>query len=799
MMPARLLLLIVLGCGLSACLPLEMESPPVLTMQPMGTALAHPYVLLTPARLAEIRRRYADPAPGSLAHTVRQHLLDAADGYLREPLPPFPPSYRGHDAVLMSLALAYLLTDDTRYADHALAWADALLLPFGPDPRAWDAASDLQRSEFSFGLAAVYDWLHARIPPDQRLRFRAAATAWQARLASDDVYTRTYPDPTDAFDRSLLFDNHYLYNNAAMALLGYALLADYPEDEQIQRLVALAEGHFATVLEALPADGYHPEGIAYGGTNLYALLLYLEARLTARGENGYAGQVFLQNAPQHVLYGHFPNGDQLNLSDAYYPRWWCLDALSMGRLAAAYDDPLAQRLAIRALTDCDADRVNPALTMLFFDPEQPAMARATQPLHHTFPDAGLVVSRSDWSPQAAYFAFKSGPHRVPHAHPDQNTVLLSLRGEHLIVDHGYTLNKRTADENTLVYKHAPNDPGWTGQSREGNEYYYALSGNPPGMTGELVESLALGPHYLGATGEAAGIYTVYDGPPWDTHRLDAFTRDVVSVGHRFYVVHDWIATVPEQPLLLQTRYHTRARVTERSPRHFRLDQNGVRLHLLFANDAGVAHSVAPSLIIPESLPPEPGRVPATRYPYNDRLEPYVDGQYLAATTEAAVEAVHLLTVLYPGSSAPTVTRSADGAGRRAVHVASATHAAHLLFSAQPGPWTASRVTTDGAIAVVDQPLGRAVEMFALHRGTVLEYEGQLLAAADTTTSVVARYQRRRLEAVVQLRAPGTVAIALAQRPRRVEVGGISQPFEYARRRLVLTFDTVGRHAVTAVW
>ncbi len=58
-----------------------------------------------------------------------------------------------------------------------------------------------------------------------------------------------------------------------------------------------------------------------------------------------------------------------------------------------------------------------------------------------FPDAGLYVMRSDWTPEARYLLFDAGPYGGPHGHEDKLSIEVFAYGTPFIVDTGvYTYN-----------------------------------------------------------------------------------------------------------------------------------------------------------------------------------------------------------------------------------------------------------------------------------------------------------------------------------------------------------------------
>jgi len=62
--------------------------------------------------------------------------------------------------------------------------------------------------------------------------------------------------------------------------------------------------------------------------------------------------------------------------------------------------------------------------------------KAAEECSALFPDAGLMVMRSDWTPQARYLLFDAGPHGGFHGHEDKLSIEVGAFGERFIVDPG---------------------------------------------------------------------------------------------------------------------------------------------------------------------------------------------------------------------------------------------------------------------------------------------------------------------------------------------------------------------------
>ena len=83
-----------------------------------------------------------------------------------------------------------------------------------------------------------------------------------------------------------------------------------------------------------------------------------------------------------------------------------------------------------------------------------------------FPDAGLAVLRSDYSGQGLYVLFRAGPSGAAHAHEDNLSLELSLKGRPLLVDPGIsryapsplTRSYRKAEAHSTILLGEPHPP-----------------------------------------------------------------------------------------------------------------------------------------------------------------------------------------------------------------------------------------------------------------------------------------------------------------------------------------------------
>lgn len=220
--------------------------------------------------------------------------------------------------------------------------------------------------------------------------------------------------------------NVYLYNSPLQALMACAI-AVYGDDPRGDAIMA-----FTTDLwkhRVLPVwrqimgknGGWHEGGEYIGiGKAIYELpSMWRQATgkdffKTESGIRGFLDFLIYRTRPDRIQFrwgngSHFkrPNPDRLALAMAY-------------KNAAAYS--LLPPLTLPVPTSWPW---GPISANALYDPK--AISRL--PLTHYFDGLGLIVARSDWTPDATYVNFKAGDNYWSHSHLDQGAFTI-YKGAH---------------------------------------------------------------------------------------------------------------------------------------------------------------------------------------------------------------------------------------------------------------------------------------------------------------------------------------------------------------------------------
>src|SRR5215469_1406377 len=162
---------LLLACVLIlACLPMHgatMPNDPLAHLRPN-----HPRLLMTDEQLtAAMASAKTDPLRAKLNKCIiatAEHILTA------------PPIRRNNGKTaqeqeryavyyIVTEAMAYRLTGDERFLNRAKS--DMLTVAAFPD---WDPSRDLAEGETGFAMAIGYDWLYAKLKPDERALIKQA-------------------------------------------------------------------------------------------------------------------------------------------------------------------------------------------------------------------------------------------------------------------------------------------------------------------------------------------------------------------------------------------------------------------------------------------------------------------------------------------------------------------------------------------------------------------------------------------------------------------------------------------------
>lgn len=375
-----------------------------------------------------------------------QRLISYCDVLLEEPpvQPPEKPSTNedrsGHElgrarrgqCNLVSLGLAYLLTERRQYLDRAWTemecWTDVWTSWTDPCHGRTDFY-DLTVAEIGLALAISYDWLEDSLQPHQRDKLRDHL-AYRVL----DLYLANTEEPKAAW----WFRTYHNWNtvcNGAAIVTALALEKDYAASEEV---IGRATKSWILYFDALRREGGCDEGTGYWTYGMKYAAMALQALM----ERGWDVSDVM-NRPGMELTGRFPVS-------------FCPDgvAVSWGDAGAVSRDPVLYLLA-RWYRSADfvryLDRIGSRAGLEPVWPSE-AMAVLWRPVDEEWlpaPDSnftmdttvayreiGWSVVTDRWTDPSFIAGFKCGDLGANHTHLDNNTFQLWFHGEWLAVDHG---------------------------------------------------------------------------------------------------------------------------------------------------------------------------------------------------------------------------------------------------------------------------------------------------------------------------------------------------------------------------
>lgn len=425
----------------------------------LSHAQGHPRLMLNEEKIAALRAFY-NSEEGTLyanslnSYATTQQNVAITDAFLTDDTE----GQRVGIWQLPSLALHYLLTDDTASRDKAIEFLEYLLAQehwqLGDEEDAGMGAGNVM-----FGAAAGFDWLYDELDPDFREAFReklwdhARRMYYRGHLMRVDNTHYWQNDPQN---------NHRFHRN--LGLVGAAIAAFEGEDDQMWLMNEILN-ELDYIARWLPEDGSSHESPSYFVFGLVHIVYSMGMADYALGTNHWNHPYFRNATTYRIqtiapgMQTDLPYGDGSGLAyynPALYPLAWKHGRVNeLARLDAIWEkSPSAFPYAWMALLGYD-----PSVDLSAGDPDM-------VPKKVRFPDLDLVYMRQGWATNHVAALFKSGPFggyslndyrdsnnfsyiNVAHDDPDANSFII-WRGRQFVKTDGYSYSKKSANHNTIL-------------------------------------------------------------------------------------------------------------------------------------------------------------------------------------------------------------------------------------------------------------------------------------------------------------------------------------------------------------
>jgi hypothetical protein len=398
----------------------------------------HPRLLMTDEQLATAM---ASAKTDPLRAELNKHIIATAEHILTA-----PPIRRNNGGsaqeqeryavyYIVTCAMAYRLTGDVRFLDRAKS--DMLTVAAFPD---WDPGRILSVGEMSFAVSIGYDWLYAKLTPDERATIKQALVNKSLAFA-DNAYRRHAGWTRDENNRTQVC-------NAGLVTAALAL-AD-AEPDLARRVIAGACGSMPHALSAYAPDGGYPEGPGYwtyATTYSVIMIAGLESGLgTDLGFDatpGFANTINYYEAvegPLGPVFNYADATDDLQNSPA---RAWLAkkfdSRFALDHTRSLLADFLQQNSFVPFDRGIQGTVVNRffALHEVWFPYRVDGSIAYPAPDSHFRGVADIATFRSAWNDTNAIFlGFKAGENSVGHGHLDLGSFVMDANGERWAMDLG---------------------------------------------------------------------------------------------------------------------------------------------------------------------------------------------------------------------------------------------------------------------------------------------------------------------------------------------------------------------------
>lgn len=491
---------------------------------PMAAAqhVSHPHLLFTPERVAHANRR---AATDSLFARGRAEILHTADAHLKRR------DVKGLDY----LSLAYLMTDDVRYADKVKEillglesvkhWGNDEMLARTP---AW--RSELQLAHKALLTGIGFDAIRHRLSGSERKQI--ARTLY--RLALEPCLGDWLLEPTRIHSLNSMGHNWWTSCVCAGDVLALSLQDELPEARRAAQAVYEALPQWfdfaGDVLQRKPQtfdrSGGMYESINYANFGIQEALLFRMAWINRHPGKRPADIPQLADLTSFFAHVSYPRTGMLysiNFGDSHKNITAESTLMLLYAQGICNDDIRWYISQVEQGQHRDGYFLNRPLGLLYTPdlrqaPAQPAIKEKSQ----LFADFGWATMRTSWEKDATMLAVKSG-HTWNHSHADASSFILFHKGVDILKDAGNCWYPKPAYRNYFFQSQAHNVVLFNGEGQPREQQYY---GSP--LRGHL--------HHLMDAGRVKYLLADATGPY--SKNFSRYFRHFLWMDNVIYVIDD---------------------------------------------------------------------------------------------------------------------------------------------------------------------------------------------------------------------------------------------------------------------
>jgi hypothetical protein len=507
-------------------------------------------IWLTSSLLARLQQRAAanDPAWTALAahcNALTTGTFEVPSGNAYPDAPNVGQGYQGdgYAPEIFSLGLCYRVAagvNATAAASYAKAGArllTAMATPVGSGGQSPSTDSGYGIRNYGVGMAVGYDWLRPALDAATMSAVQSSLEAWISWYDAS------------GFINNVPIGNYFAGYLFAKGAAGLALANDYPtaatwwSDVSTRLWPTLA----APAYKAHLAGGGWPEGWEYGPLSVRNITGLQWAAYTAKSETWWTDVPLARDEAEYIGQLTWPSRVHIDDRGTVHAQA-CLGPQGsvVGMMATILDQQkdafAATAHGIAAdLVPLDGETILPWEQFLFFDPAAASSPVTVLPASYVAPGPGHVAMRSDWTTNATWGSFASGPYiDAPDSgeqYFDEGSLAIAHGNSPVLLNATGWLPQAGGDNGeTFVY-----DDTWGNQTRLLNNVFYVAgsiqdSVTPP-QSKTHVERFEDGGVWVRARG--AQIEQMYT----PAGSVTQYMRDVVYVRPGRFVVFDR-TTVP---------------------------------------------------------------------------------------------------------------------------------------------------------------------------------------------------------------------------------------------------------------